>query len=105
MLIHGLAGSGKSTAARKIEEYLWMEYKEKLINTDWDKSDAQNLENPPFIPIFVSLPALKDPVFNAIEETLQSEFYYFDKLLINEFRELSNKLQLILIMDSYDELK
>ncbi len=23
MLVHGKAGSGKSTAARKIEEYLW----------------------------------------------------------------------------------
>ena len=28
MLIHGQAGSGKSTAARKIEEFLWTFYKQ-----------------------------------------------------------------------------
>lgn len=30
MLIHGPAGSGKSVAARKIEEFLWREYKENI---------------------------------------------------------------------------
>ena len=27
LLIHGIAGSGKSLTARKIEEYLWIMYK------------------------------------------------------------------------------
>ena len=26
LLIHGIAGSGKSLTARKVEEYLWLQY-------------------------------------------------------------------------------
>lgn len=40
MLIKGQAGSGKSRAARKIEEYLWKQHSEQ---NDW-------------IPLYISLP-------------------------------------------------
>ena len=35
MLIHGLAGSGKSITARKIEEYLWENYKNQINGKEW----------------------------------------------------------------------
>ena len=52
LLIHGVAGSGKSTAAKKIEEFIW-----KLYENNY-KIKNQNL-----IPIYISLPSLKNPVF------------------------------------------
>jgi DNA helicase IV len=45
-LIQGKAGSGKSTAARKIEEFLWLLYQKN--------KDIQGAI--PIIPIFVPLP-------------------------------------------------
>lgn len=57
------------------------------------------------IPIFVKLPSLKDPIYHAIEETLLSDDYKFDKLQLNEFTNIAKKLNLVLIMDSYDELR
>lgn len=42
MLIHGQAGCGKSTAARKIEEFLWLDYKRKWNDvSDWEKHTNQ----------------------------------------------------------------
>ncbi|CAD8125112.1 unnamed protein product [Paramecium sonneborni] len=95
-LIHGQAGSGKSTAARKIEEFLWMFYQKNK------KSDYI-----PLIPIFVSLPQLRDPVYNCIEETLKSDNYRFNDRQIQDFQEAveKRKFKLVIIMDSYDELK
>ncbi|CAD8114051.1 unnamed protein product [Paramecium primaurelia] len=91
MLIKGQAGSGKSRAARKIEAYLW---KQKLDEKDW-------------IPIYISLPQLKNPKFNLLDQTLESENYGFDKLQLKDFKEAisSNKIKLVLILDSYDEMK
>lgn len=37
MLIHGNAGSGKSTTARKAEEYLWDVYDDKIREKDTKK--------------------------------------------------------------------
>ncbi|CAD8204147.1 unnamed protein product [Paramecium pentaurelia] len=86
MLIKGQAGS-----ARKIEAYLW---KQKLDEKDW-------------IPIYKSLPQLKNPKFNLLDQTLESENYGFDKLQLKDFKEAisSNKIKLVLILDSYDEMK
>ncbi|CAD8100657.1 unnamed protein product [Paramecium primaurelia] len=97
LLIHGQAGSGKSTAARKIEEFLWLLFK-KNINI---------AESIPIIPIFVSLPQLKDPLSMAIEETLKSDNYRFNDKQIIEFKEAveQNQFKLVIIMDSYDEIK
>ncbi|KAM3137494.1 hypothetical protein pb186bvf_010467 [Paramecium bursaria] len=97
LLIHGPAGSGKSLTARKIEEYLWKQY-----NKRWDKITDDFI-----IPIFIQLPAIKDPKFNAIEETLKSTQYKFDQKQVDLFKDIvqgSEKIKLLFIMDSYDEL-
>lgn len=52
MLIHGLAGSGKSTTAKKVEEFIWKLHEEKIL-----------FNNLVLIPIYISLPSLKNPVF------------------------------------------
>ena len=52
MLIHGVAGSGKSTTAKKIEEFIW-----KLHEKN------KKIRNQLLIPIYISLPSLKNPVF------------------------------------------
>ncbi|CAD8102380.1 unnamed protein product [Paramecium sonneborni] len=91
LLLSGNAGSGKSKAARKIEEFIW---KQKENQSKW-------------IPIFVSLPTLKNPKYNLFEQALESENYQFDHYQIREFKEaIQNKKEfIILILDSYDEMK
>ncbi|CAD8111280.1 unnamed protein product [Paramecium sonneborni] len=91
MLLSGFAGSGKSKAARKIEEFLW---KQKEIDSRWT-------------PIFVSLPSIKNPKYNLLDQALESENYQFDKYQIREFKEAiqAKKEFIILILDSYDEMK
>ncbi|KAM3130115.1 hypothetical protein pb186bvf_017821 [Paramecium bursaria] len=102
LLIHGAAGSGKSLTARKIEEYLWLQYQKQCQNKLWQDING----TPPQIPIFIQLPTLKDPKFNAIEETLQSQMYRFDQKQTDLLKDTAQKNQigLIFIMDSYDEL-
>lgn len=51
MLLRGKAGSGKSRASSNIEELLWI----------------NDQKQPYWIPIFVSLPSLKDPRHNLID--------------------------------------
>ncbi|CAD8180877.1 unnamed protein product [Paramecium octaurelia] len=91
MLLSGNAGSGKSKAARKIEEFIW---KQKGVQSKW-------------IPIYVSLPTLKNPKFNLFEQALETENYQFDKYQVKEFKEAiqAKKEFIILILDSYDEMK
>ncbi|CAK70857.1 unnamed protein product (macronuclear) [Paramecium tetraurelia] len=96
LLIHGVAGSGKSTTAKKIEEFIW-----KLHNNN------KKIRNRILIPIYISLPSLKNPVFQAVEETLHQDEYGFDDLQLKECKEMleKNEFRLLLIMDSYDEMK
>ncbi|CAK74527.1 unnamed protein product (macronuclear) [Paramecium tetraurelia] len=79
------------SSARKIEEFLW---KQREINSKW-------------IPIFVSLPTLKNPKYNLFEQALESDNYQFDKYQLREFKDaIQNKKEyIILILDSYDEMK
>ncbi|CAK76754.1 unnamed protein product (macronuclear) [Paramecium tetraurelia] len=96
LLIHGVAGSGKSTTAKKIEELIW-----KLHN------DNKKVRNQILIPIYISLSSLKNPVFQAVEEALHQDEYGFDELQLRECKEMLEKkeFRLLLIMDSYDEMK
>ncbi|CAD8209585.1 unnamed protein product [Paramecium octaurelia] len=96
LLIHGQAGSGKSTIAKKIEEFIW-----KLH----DKN--QKIRNQVLIPVYISLPYLKNPVFQAVEEALRQQEYGFDQLQLKECKEMLEKkeFKFLLIMDSYDEMK
>jgi RNase adaptor protein for sRNA GlmZ degradation len=61
LLLHGDAGSGKSVAIRMIEDFIWK------------RNDAIKI-----IPIVVKLSELKDPINNAIVETLRSLNYKLD---------------------------
>ncbi|CAD8198450.1 unnamed protein product [Paramecium pentaurelia] len=96
LLIHGLAGSGKSTAAKKIEEFIWKLYE-----------NNQRIKNQKLIPIYISLPSLKNPVFQAVEEALHQDEYGFDELQLKECKEMLEKkeFRFLFIMDSYDEMK
>ncbi|CAD8198801.1 unnamed protein product [Paramecium octaurelia] len=96
LLIHGIAGSGKSTTAKKIEEFIW-----KLHNNN------KKIRNQILIPVYISLPSLKNPVFQAVEEILHQDEYGFDELQLKECKEMLEKkeFRLLLIMDSYDEMK
>ncbi|CAK80818.1 unnamed protein product (macronuclear) [Paramecium tetraurelia] len=96
LLIHGVAGSGKSTTAKKIEEFIW-----KLHNNN------KKIRNQILIPVYISLPSLKNPVFQAVEEALHQDEYGFDELQLRECKEKLEKkeFRLLLIMDSYDEMK
>ncbi|CAK81361.1 unnamed protein product (macronuclear) [Paramecium tetraurelia] len=96
LLIHGVAGSGKSTTAKKIEEFIW-----KLHNKN------KKIRNQILIPVYISLPTLRDPLFQAVEEALHQDEYGFDELQIKECKEMLDKkvFRFLLIMDSYDEMK
>ncbi|CAD8210407.1 unnamed protein product [Paramecium octaurelia] len=91
MLIKGKAGSGKSRASRNIEEFIWIC---DSISPNW-------------IPIYMSLPQLKDPNHNLIEQALESENYNFDNIQIREFKDavINGTLKIVIILESYDEMK
>ncbi|CAD8172290.1 unnamed protein product [Paramecium pentaurelia] len=91
LLLKGKAGSGKSRASRNIEEFLWL----------------NDTVFPQWIPIYVSLPSLKDPKHNLLEQALESQNYNFDKIQIREFKEavFNGNMKIILILESYDEMK
>lgn len=52
LLIRGMAGSGKSRAAKKIEECIW-----KLNDNN------TKIQNYKLIPVYISLASLKNPIF------------------------------------------
>ncbi|CAD8103768.1 unnamed protein product [Paramecium sonneborni] len=96
MLIHGITGSGKSTTAKKIEEFIWKLHESNI-----------KIGNQLLIPVYISLPSLKNPVFQAVEETLRQVEYGFDDLQLRECKEKLGKkeFRFLFIMDSYDEMK
>ncbi|CAD8204075.1 unnamed protein product [Paramecium pentaurelia] len=96
LLIHGVAGSGKSTTAKKLEEFIWKLHDNNI-----------KISNQILIPVYISLPFLKNPVFQAVEETLHQDEYGFDNLQLKECKEMLEKkeFRFLFIMDSYDEMK
>ncbi|CAD8135320.1 unnamed protein product [Paramecium octaurelia] len=89
LLLQGESGSGKSLATKMIEEYVWK------------RNDPIKI-----IPIIVKLSELKDPINNAIIETLRSLNY---KLNVSQIEQLqahirSNKMQMLFIFQGYDKL-
>ncbi|CAD8196854.1 unnamed protein product [Paramecium octaurelia] len=96
LLIHGVAGSGKSTVAKKIEEFIW-------------KLNESNIKVNEYVlvPIYISLPSVKNPAFQIIEEALRQDEYGFDDLQLKECKELleARKFRFLILMDSYDEMK
>jgi hypothetical protein len=83
MLLMGDSGAGKSL------------YTQGLVNKLWQNFSAQSL-----IPIWITLPSLKDPVNKVIEETFDT--YGFSKDQIEELRKTRS---FIFILDAYDEIR
>ncbi|KAG0283462.1 WD_REPEATS_REGION domain-containing protein, partial [Linnemannia gamsii] len=81
MLILGDSGAGKSTFNRQLEHELWQDYK---------PGDR--------IPLFINLPALKQPERGLILKHLRT----YD-IADDEIHELKQHRQFVLICDGYDE--
>ncbi|KAF9094660.1 hypothetical protein BGX27_001401, partial [Mortierella sp. AM989] len=81
-LLRGDSGAGKSTFNRALETDLWGKY---------DKVGGR-------IPLFIHLPAIKDPDVDLIEKQLRKVNFTEDQI-----RELKLHRDLILICDGYDE--
>ena len=82
-LLLGDSGGGKSTYLRYLENRLWQQ---------WDPSKP--------IPLFISLPTLKQPFKEAITETLREKGFSEA-----EQKELQKKYSFLFLLDGYDELK
>lgn len=82
-LLLGDSGMGKSTYLRYLENRLW---------------EVWNPEKP--IPIFINLPALKHPFYEAITETLKEKGFTDPEIKI-----LKNKYSFLFLLDGYDQLK
>eukprot|EP00854_Cymbomonas_tetramitiformis_P004431 gene4431-5440_t len=99
MLISGYSGSGKTTFMDKVLMIrLWEDFAAAV------KTEGQL----PYVPLFCSLPLLKQPLTDMIDESLEREFH-FDAPQIREWKEAllqsPPRYGLILVLDSYDELK
>ncbi|CAD8203450.1 unnamed protein product [Paramecium pentaurelia] len=98
----------------KVNEFLWSDQgkKKDLIlikgKAGSGKSRASHYTiSPNWIQIYVSLPSLKDPHHNLIDQALKSENYNIDNIQIREFKDavINVKLKIVLILESYDEMK
>ena len=81
LLIQRGGGSGKSLFCHIFAKQLLEEY-----DTDW-------------IPIFINLPSLKEPLTHVLDETLRNNRFSEEEI---------NKLErskLLLLLDGYDEIK
>ncbi|CAD8044106.1 unnamed protein product [Paramecium primaurelia] len=89
LLLQGESGSGKSLAIKMIEEYVWK------------RNDPIKI-----IPIIVKISQLKDPINNAIIETLRSLNYKLNASQIEQLQThiKSNKMQMLFIFQGYDKL-
>lgn len=99
LLLTGQAGSGKSTAVTKLINYVLTDYTQKRL-----------VEGITVILLPVSLPNLNDPLGKLFEEgALQAYDRALRQSQVDELREMlkdkeKTKLELILLLDAYDEL-
>src|SRR5207248_3393101 len=77
------SGSGKSLFTQRLVDNKWQSYQPKCI-----------------IPVWISLPSLKNPIERAIEETLQRAGF-----TLNEIETLRQDNQFLFIFDGYDEIR
>ena len=87
--MHGLAGSGKSSALAWVEGHLWQ-------RCDLQREGA-------VVPIFISLPMLREPASAAVQETLQARG--FSRRNIEELFGMSTGNRFVVLFDAVDELK
>ena len=102
LLVHGYAGSGKSTFADRLMNKLWKEYAEKKAKQE---KDAGVLPLP--LPVLCNLPALKSPLVNMVDDALRQEFGREGIKEALEFRTQAKKgdISPIFVLDGYDELR
>ncbi|CAD8153738.1 unnamed protein product [Paramecium pentaurelia] len=92
------------------EHWIWQKYysQKKLKSLFWKLHDSnKKIGNYVLMPVYISLRSLKNPVFQAVEESLKQDDYGFDDLQLKECKEMLQKkeFRFIFIMDSYDEMK
>src|SRR5207237_7187884 len=83
MLLLGDSGSGKSLYTQGLVAKKWQSYAPKQC-----------------IPLWISLPSLKNPLEQAIEETLQKS-----GLTTSEIKQLKQEKQFLFIFNGYDEIR
>ncbi|KAK3263861.1 hypothetical protein CYMTET_27367 [Cymbomonas tetramitiformis] len=99
LLISGYSGSGKTTFMDRV-----------LMNRLWEEFEiaSRTPGQTPYVPLYCSLPLLKQPLTDLIEESLEKQFY-FDTPQIREWKDAllydPPRYGLVLVLDSYDELK
>ena len=99
LLVHGVAGSGKSVVSRKMYQYLCGEF--------YDKRQREGIT---VVPIFCNLPALPNPLTDLVGGTLRTAPYNLRDTQIAELLELArgegqHKIEVVFVLDGYDELR
>ena len=99
LLVHGVAGSGKSVVSRKMYQYLCGEF--------YDKRQQEGVM---VVPIFCNLPALANPLTDLVGGTLRTAPYNLRDTQIAELLELArgesqHRIELVFVLDGYDELR
>ena len=114
LLVHGFAGSGKSTFATRLMDKLWFEYaamheRAKDVNnphTNTKKNPGEDPRELLPLPILCNLPALESPLTNMVDEALKQEFGRDGKKEKTQFvaKVKAGNIAPIFILDGYDEL-
>ena len=99
LLVHGVAGSGKSVVSRKMYQYLCGEF--------YDKRQREGIT---VVPIFCNLPALANPLTDLVGGTLRTAPYNLRDTQIAELLELArgegqHRIEVVFVLDGYDELR
>ena len=99
LLVHGVAGSGKSVVSRKMYQYLCGEF--------YDKRQQEGVM---VVPIFCNLPALANPLTDLVGGTLRAAPYNLRDTQIAELLELArgegqHRIEVVFVLDGYDELR
>ncbi|KAM3127864.1 hypothetical protein pb186bvf_020054 [Paramecium bursaria] len=101
LIIHGVSGSGITNTLKKIEVYLWQQYKQIYDNLLWQNTGSDI----PLIPIFIKLSNIKQPKYNLIDETLKT-YYQFQQKQIDQLQTFvqQGRVKLLFLLDGYDEM-
>ena len=99
LLVHGVAGSGKSVVLHKMHQHLCGEF--------YDKRKREGIT---VVPIFCNLPALANPLTDLVGGTLRAAPYNLRDTQIAELLalargECADRLEVVFVLDGYDELR
>ena len=95
LLVHGVAGSGKSVVSHKMYTYLCGEF-----------FDERQTEGITVVPIYCNLPAIANPLTDLVRGALRAAPYNLRDTQIEELRELAHDgastIEVVFILDGYD---